>query len=168
MSDLTYIYGLIDPRDRSLFYVGKSNRPHARLRQHINEARGSSKHAKSIRILEILDAGSEPELVVLESIEQSGSVVAEERWIAAYRSRGILNVRDTCAFTKTSTRWHETHVGWSNSMTADDLRAVRAERGWSQADLARYVGVSPAAVSRWEAGGRRIPNAVARLLVHDT
>jgi DNA-binding transcriptional regulator YiaG len=166
----TYIYGLVDPRDHKLFYVGKSNRPNARLSQHIAEASAGGKHAKSLRIREMTASGYQPELIILEAVEQELSVAAEERWIAAFRPSGDLcNVRDTCKFTRRSDHaWHETHAGWRSGLTGDDLRAVRTKHGWSQAELARRVGVSPAAVSRWEAGNRKIPDTVARLLVHDT
>jgi DNA-binding transcriptional regulator YiaG len=38
-----------------------------------------------------------------------------------------------------------------------ERRARREGAGLSQADIARAVGVTPAAVSRWEAGTRRVP-----------
>lgn len=31
----TYIYGLKDPRDNQIYYVGKSNDPQRRLEQHL-------------------------------------------------------------------------------------------------------------------------------------
>jgi transcriptional regulator with XRE-family HTH domain len=34
----------------------------------------------------------------------------------------------------------------------DRLRELREDAGLSQSDVARHVGVSPAQVSRWEAG----------------
>ena len=36
MSDWTFIYALVDPRDGRVRYVGKSNRPYSRATQHLN------------------------------------------------------------------------------------------------------------------------------------
>jgi len=52
-------------------------------------------------------------------------------------------------------------------MTSDDLKAILAEIGISQADFARLIGVTPRAVALWMAGDREIPGpaeAYARLL----
>lgn len=46
-----------------------------------------------------------------------------------------------------------------------DIRKLRERLGWSQASLARELGVSPATVSRWERGTRQpSPQARRRLL----
>lgn len=155
--DKTHIYGLIDPRDRVLFYVGRSRRPKARLGSHIAEARGTSKHAKSLRIREILATDMQPELVILETVGQDDANIAEERWIAAFRQTGsLLNHYDVHGWKRRATAtWHECRAGWSSGMTGDDLRAVRAKNGWSQAELARQVGVTPAAVSRRQPSSSR-------------
>ena len=42
-------------------------------------------------------------------------------------------------------------------MTADEIRAWREAKGWSQADLARALSIAPATVSRWEACERTPP-----------
>jgi transcriptional regulator with XRE-family HTH domain len=41
---------------------------------------------------------------------------------------------------------------------ADRVKALRAERGWSQTDLANRIGAAPAQVSRYESG-RTAPSA---------
>lgn len=40
-------------------------------------------------------------------------------------------------------------------LNTDRLLALAEDRGWSQADLARKVGVSRSAVTRWIAGQRQ-------------
>lgn len=42
--------------------------------------------------------------------------------------------------------------------TAKAFRDFREMRGWSQAELAFLMGVSPNTIARWERGERRIPN----------
>ena len=49
-------------------------------------------------------------------------------------------------------------------MTPTDLRAARHALGWSAARLADECGVSQSAVARWEAGSRRIPGPVVKLV----
>lgn len=47
---------------------------------------------------------------------------------------------------------------------AEQVRAVRDRLGWSQAVLARIIGVSPDSVRSWEQGLRRPSGAAARVL----
>ena len=50
---------------------------------------------------------------------------------------------------------------------AEQLKALRQQRGWSQEDLARELGVSFSTVNRWENGkakpSRLAGNQIARL-----
>jgi transcriptional regulator with XRE-family HTH domain len=46
----------------------------------------------------------------------------------------------------------------------NQLREARERAGLTQSDVARAIGVSPAAVSRWEAGKRRPSAATAARL----
>ena len=40
-------------------------------------------------------------------------------------------------------------------MNAEEIKALREKRGWTQARLARHLGVSVTTVSRWETGHYR-------------
>jgi transcriptional regulator with XRE-family HTH domain len=44
------------------------------------------------------------------------------------------------------------------------LRALRSGLGWSQRQMAREFRVTPAAVSQWESGHRKVPGPVRRLV----
>jgi hypothetical protein len=55
----TYVYTLVDPRDGSIFYVGKGTR--GRINDHEEEARRGLLTRKCARIREIWAADSEPE-----------------------------------------------------------------------------------------------------------
>jgi DNA-binding transcriptional regulator YiaG len=48
-----------------------------------------------------------------------------------------------------------------STMNTKDFTRVREQLGLSQAGLARELGVSRAAVSRWESGERKIDNVLA-------
>jgi transcriptional regulator with XRE-family HTH domain len=49
-------------------------------------------------------------------------------------------------------------------MNAAELRKLRKKLGWSQARLAREVGVAPNSVARWERGEMAISEPSARLI----
>lgn len=55
-----FVYGLHDPRSRTIFYVGISAQPTLRLRQHRTDP-GSAAYP---RYREILAAGEEPQLIL--------------------------------------------------------------------------------------------------------
>jgi transcriptional regulator with XRE-family HTH domain len=49
-------------------------------------------------------------------------------------------------------------------VTGKDLREWRKNQGWNQTQTARYLGVTQAAVSRWEDGNRTIPTTITYLI----
>ena len=81
------IYGLVDPRDRCLRYIGKTHkRRELRLQEHIEAARtgGASHVYRWIRGL--LDTGHLPDIFVLERVPGTDSwEEAERRQIAFWR-----------------------------------------------------------------------------------
>lgn len=50
-------------------------------------------------------------------------------------------------------------------ITADDLRALRRLRRWSQSDLAERLGVACATVQAWERGRRTTPAMLTLALI---
>lgn len=79
MSNIVFIYGLRDPRDKQIFYVGKTNDPKTRLAEHILEAGDTS---KNIWIRSLKLRGLSPELVILEETTEERWSDAEKFWIA--------------------------------------------------------------------------------------
>ena len=51
-----------------------------------------------------------------------------------------------------------------SSLTSEGLRAWRKGRGWTQAKLARQLGCSLRAIQYYEAGERKIPLTIKRIL----
>lgn len=49
-------------------------------------------------------------------------------------------------------------------MTADEMKAARARMSMTQARMAEAIGVTPRAVQYWEAGRRKVPASVAKLI----
>lgn len=97
IGDATYIYSLIDPRDGSHRYVGKTVRPlRARLVSHKQAAmRGNLPVNRWARKVAHIKFG--PEINWLETVEVGDDWAAREKfWIAEFRNRGerLLNLTD--------------------------------------------------------------------------
>lgn len=80
----TYIYGLRDPRDKMIHYIGKANSPKARLKQHM-ECEGANKY-KNAWLADLVSCGLKPTIDILEAIPLSEWQEAECRWIAIGKS----------------------------------------------------------------------------------
>lgn len=94
-SPLVLIYGLRDPRDGQLRYVGKTKRaPRVRHREY--ETLNS--HPRWLPVWgwcrELRLAGMSPEMVELEWVEESVATAAERHWIDHVRRRcNLLNIQ---------------------------------------------------------------------------
>lgn len=91
-TDMTFIYGLADPRTSAVRYVGKANNPYERRRRHMNtdEANGG----KNKWLADLKAAGIAPRVVILEAVERTEWQEKERHWIAACREKhpGLLNI----------------------------------------------------------------------------
>lgn len=90
------VYGLVDPRDWRIAYVGRSVDVGKRFKQHIGQlpARGLSLAAvKNQWVVGLLGAGCAPGVLVLSNDNQAW---IESRWIFELRKRGQawLNAAD--------------------------------------------------------------------------
>ena len=96
MSETTFIYGLRDPRDSQIRYVGKANDPAQRLRQHRSSAKGGKENPHSSAWLKsLLDGGHKPELVLLEEVSRHRWEEAEQAWIQYLRGLGCYLTNHT-------------------------------------------------------------------------
>jgi hypothetical protein len=92
MTDHTYIYALIDPRDGRPFYVGKTNHPSARMRY------GYKFNPEvNTRLDEIEIAGLGISPTVLETVHANSGILTkqdwvprEQYWIVLYKSAGFV------------------------------------------------------------------------------
>jgi len=83
----TYIYRLLDPRDRQVKYIGKTVNLAWRGKSH-RSPYGESHCARWLRCLRKL--GLHAEMEIIETVEAGGDWAARERhWIAYYRSQGV-------------------------------------------------------------------------------
>lgn len=94
----TLIYALIDPRDGSTRYVGKTIRGLAtRLRAHLCRTNLTPKRHSSRWLKGLSDLGLKPSITLLEVVDLTGNWQERERfWIAYYREQGanLTNLTD--------------------------------------------------------------------------
>jgi hypothetical protein len=76
--DVTVIYGLVDPRDSKVFYIGLTNNLYLRFKQHM--LMSGDNERKQARIQGILDAHMLPWMLTLEVVDDD--VDPREREIA--------------------------------------------------------------------------------------
>ena len=84
----TYIYALIHPLTKEIKYIGKTDRPKIRLREHIKDSQQpGKKNKKEAWIKSLLNKELKPELVILEKVSQSEWKTKEREWIAKYKDQ---------------------------------------------------------------------------------
>lgn len=88
MSQTVYIYGLYDPRNNKLRYVGKTIDLDARMWGHIASANSGEKNHKSNWIRGLLEQDLRPEMQVLEETDEENWQEAEKKWIAECLASG--------------------------------------------------------------------------------
>ena len=96
---VVYIYGLVDPRNDEVFYVGYTNNIKRRFRAHINVDgyRRKENLYKDNLIRKILECGLKPEISVLETCDKrfdsESNMYEHERieieYIKKYRESGV-------------------------------------------------------------------------------
>lgn len=81
-----FIYALIDPRNRTIRYVGKTSDLKARLLSHIHRSHISLE----AWITELKEAGVLPVMEILEETIEKKSTKVERKWIAYYSENKML------------------------------------------------------------------------------
>jgi DNA-binding XRE family transcriptional regulator len=149
-----YIYGLIDVRDNSIRYIGRTKNVFARLGQHLLDE--GEPTPKGAWLTELRQLGLYPKLKVLEKVSASENInqVAKEReryWIQKLRSKGIILVNshlnkdvEDSASTALPPRKH--------ILSPEKLYSLRRDLGWTQLELARQARLNPNTVRKAESG----------------
>lgn len=90
---LVTVYGLVDPRDDSVRYVGKTeNSLSSRYSYHYRRSLDGRDQSRKAAWIKSLDAaGLKPEIEVLEIVGQDDWQEAERNWIALYNSPKLTN-----------------------------------------------------------------------------
>lgn len=88
------IYAIVDPRCRTVFYVGQTSRLELRMDQHLEGA----DTVCGFRIRQIVASGHEPQFFVLQDCEsERAALMAEIFWIDLFGGRGVA-LANTQAF----------------------------------------------------------------------
>lgn len=88
MSATAYIYGLCDPRNGHLRYIGKSRHWKRRSYEHVCASHLKAKSHKNHWIKGLLAVGEQPEAFVIEEVPAERWQDAEQEWIAYFRYIG--------------------------------------------------------------------------------
>lgn len=90
------VYGLVDPRDGEVKYIGITNNLFARFKEHLGMYGGNAR--KQAWLQDVLDANLLPYMVTLEVVEKG--IEPRERescWIQAYKDAGRELLNDEVA-----------------------------------------------------------------------
>ncbi len=82
---MKYIYGLVDPRNRQICYVGQSNDPERRFHQHISTIEETP---KGVWIQELRTINALPEFILIDECEDGEAYYLENWWILVGRRQG--------------------------------------------------------------------------------
>lgn len=95
MTDVTYIYALCDPDTEIPYYIGKSNNPYDRYRQHFYNLNKEAKTYKARWIVKLLRHNKKPTLKILECAKYTVWESRERYWIKYYRGMNP-NLTNVC------------------------------------------------------------------------
>jgi hypothetical protein len=90
----THVYHLVDPRCRTVRYVGKTAQPKSRLRAHIQEAQQAQNTEKKRWIAELLSLGLQPVLVVAATCPNEPQARVIESRHCHQHAATIYNIHD--------------------------------------------------------------------------
>lgn len=90
----THVYHLVDPRCRTVRYVGKTATPKARLRAHIQESRDAQNTEKKCWIAELLALGLQPVMVVAATCTSEPMARIVESRHCHQHAATIYNIHD--------------------------------------------------------------------------
>lgn len=125
-----YVYGLFDPRDSLLFYIGVTKDPKQRFQQHMQDKLGT--RAKVKRIKELKAIGLKPMMLNLQITDGHSAPYLEKYWIqfASFLGAKLANKKHTTVnghdivnrFAKySSVRTHYEHVKKTNASLKKQL-----------------------------------------------
>lgn len=113
----TNIYILIDPRNQQIRYVGKTNNPDERFKNHMNRGHNKLSHKRNW-IESLKKLGLKPIMQIIDIVLIDEWIFWEKYWISQFKSWGFNLVNHTeggdgCTFGN-KTSFKKGHVPWNN------------------------------------------------------
>lgn len=157
------IYSLIDPRDDTVKYIGLTEYPDIRLKQHIM---GDGNIPKREWINELEKLGLAPVMRTIEMVHTlSEAFNREAYWIQYYLGRGVrlVNIRLTPSVVhdKDASLLTDNSGVLENKITLD---ALIAQTGLKRIELAKLSGISAASIVRIAHGAPTTRVTVVKLV----
>lgn len=94
MEKTTFIYALCEPGTRTVRYIGKSNNPALRFKQHLCQSSRTKTHLGNW-LRSVISLGETPALVVLREVPDAHREIAEKRYIRLAKGLGMRLVNST-------------------------------------------------------------------------
>ncbi len=92
----TNIYVLVDPRDCSIFYIGKTVKSiEKRLKQHLHPVSLKKLSKKNNKIKSLLSKGLTPTIEILDIVENKDWIFWEKYWISQFKTWGFTLTNQT-------------------------------------------------------------------------
>ena len=88
VTEIVYIYGLLDPRTDELRYVGKSINPRTRIRKHLSERYNHNSY-KDRWIRKLMDDGVKPKLLIIDVVPKNNWQFWEMYYISYFKELGV-------------------------------------------------------------------------------
>jgi len=93
---IVFIYGLFDPRNLELRYIGRTKHPtYIRISQHVHEAKKNNTTHKDRWVNQLLLEGLRPSVEILEECTEDNWSEIEQVWIAECKRFGLNLVNGT-------------------------------------------------------------------------
>lgn len=119
----TFIYGLIDPRNNKIRYIGKSNNPNQRFINHCSKSQHKGTY-KYNWIMKLIDLGLSPILIAIEEVPIEDWKTREKYWINYYKDNSLVNCTqggdglsygNQTSFKKGHTPWNKGKSGYTTT-----------------------------------------------------
>lgn len=133
------IYGLQDPRDLRIRYVGCTCSLRCRALAHVQDARKGSGGAKGEWIRELLALDLLPSMVALEHVTEADSAAREQHWVAHHRALSGPRLTNRRAGEGSPPRVSTYAAPWSAERRAKHMAGIRAREARRLARGSRVV-----------------------------
>lgn len=145
--DKIEIYGLLDPRDNSIKYIGKAVAARIRYFQHLQTSDNGSHNNELLKawLIKLMDLGLRPQLIIIEEAPRDRAFEREGYWISYYGMGNLFNQIKPTGETRKTKRPQPAKVKNNN------VRGIRKKLRMSKKEFASKLDMPVNVVEKWEA-----------------